>query len=84
MAEAREKSLIETRAALDEIKAQKRVTFASVAPIDSNASNKEVAARPMSPASSYTSGSAYLDPEVAATVSKALDWARSRRNMPKN
>ena len=86
MAETREASLKQTSAALEEIKATKRVTwssFASVAQINSNALNNELSSRPMSPASSCTSGSDFVDPSIAEQVNKALDWARSRRNLPK-
>ena len=84
MAETREASLKQTSAALEEIKATKRVTwssFASVAQINSNALNNELSSRPMSPASSCTSGSDFVDPSITEQVNKALDWARSRRNL---
>eukprot|EP00986_Skeletonema_menzelii_P015131 scaffold11063_cov116-Skeletonema_menzelii.AAC.5 len=87
MAEIREASLKETSAALKEIKAAKRLTtwssFASVSQTNSKTLNEERASRPMSPASSCTSGSDFVDPTIAEQVNKALDWARSRRNLPK-
>eukprot|EP00574_Skeletonema_japonicum_P014297 CAMPEP_0201735344 /NCGR_PEP_ID=MMETSP0593-20130828/36813_1 /ASSEMBLY_ACC=CAM_ASM_000672 /TAXON_ID=267983 /ORGANISM="Skeletonema japonicum, Strain CCMP2506" /LENGTH=256 /DNA_ID=CAMNT_0048228881 /DNA_START=54 /DNA_END=824 /DNA_ORIENTATION=+ len=83
IAETCETSLKEISASLEEIKATKRVTwssFASVSQMNSNAHNEELAFPPISPA---TSCSDFVDPSIAEQVSKALDWARSRRNLPK-
>ena len=58
---------------------EKKVTFsATVPPPAANAADKGT--KSFSPASSFTSGSCYIDPEVAARVSRALESARNRKS----